>query len=245
MLLGRFFLGQRHLCVDLWTRERIRYRRNHDTVFIIIFLADISGCPRDGQTSKTDGMDMTHRDHGSSRGQSSRTGTGGGEQYFVARPASPDQRRTIKVDLADRTCQVEVSHGVFSSGRLDLGTSVLLKRVPQPPTEGDFLDLGCGWGPIARSMAMQSPKANVYAVDTNLRALDLTARNARSQDLDKVRTLTPEQVPDDLRFDLIWSNQDGPARPADDLPAQTEAPGPGLSGGPTQSWCRLPDPLAG
>ncbi|WP_232340537.1 MULTISPECIES: class I SAM-dependent methyltransferase [Bifidobacterium] len=149
---------------------------------------------------------MTHRDHGSSRGQSSRTGTDGGEQYFVARPASPDQRRTIQVELAGRTCQVEVSHGVFSSGRLDLGTSVLLKRVPQPPAEGDFLDLGCGWGPIALSMAMQSPKANIYAVDTNLRALDLTARNAQTQDLDKVHTLTPEQVPDDLRFDLIWSN---------------------------------------
>ena len=149
---------------------------------------------------------MTHRDHGSSRGQSSRTGTDGGEQYFVARPASPDQRRTIRVELAGRTCQVEVSHGVFSSGRLDLGTSVLLKRVPQPPVEGDFLDLGCGWGPIALSMAIQSPKASVYAVDTNLRALDLTARNARSQGLDRVHTLTPEQVPDDLCFDLIWSN---------------------------------------
>ncbi|MBI0144864.1 methyltransferase [Bifidobacterium sp. M0399] len=124
----------------------------------------------------------------------------------MARPASPDQRRTIQVELAGRTCQVEVSHGVFSSGRLDLGTSVLLKRVPQPPTEGDFLDLGCGWGPIALSMAIQSPEADVYAVDTNLRALDLTARNAQSQDLDKVFTLTPEQVPDDLRFDLIWSN---------------------------------------
>ena len=133
---------------------------------------------------------MTHRDHGSSRRQSSRTGTDGGEQYFVARPASPDQRRTIQVELAGRTCQVEVSHGVFSSGRLDLGTSVLLKRVPQPPAEGDFLDLGCGWGPIALSMAMQSPKANVYAVDTNLRALDLTARNAQTQDLDRVHTLT-------------------------------------------------------
>ncbi|MBI0063019.1 methyltransferase [Bifidobacterium sp. M0109] len=112
----------------------------------------------------------------------------------------------MQVELAGRTCQVEVSHGVFSSGRLDLGTSVLLKRVPQPPSEGDFLDLGCGWGPIALSMAMQAPKANVYAVDTNLRALDLTASNARSQDLDRVHTLTPEQVPDDLRFDLIWSN---------------------------------------
>ena len=149
---------------------------------------------------------MTHRDHGSSRRQSSRTGTNGGEQYFVARPASPDQRRTIQVELAGRTCQVEVSHGVFSSGRLDLGTSVLLKRAPRPPAEGDFLDLGCGWGPIALSMAMQSPKARVYAVDTNLRALNLTASNAQIQGIDRVRTLTPEQVPDDLRFDLIWSN---------------------------------------
>ena len=149
---------------------------------------------------------MTHRDHGSSRRQSSRTGANGGEQYFVARPASPDQRRTIQVELAGRTRQVEVSHGVFSSGRLDLGTSVLLKRVPQPPAEGDFLDLGCGWGPIALSMAIQSPKARVYAVDTNLRALNLTASNTQTLGIDRVRTLTPEQVPDDLRFDLIWSN---------------------------------------
>lgn len=129
-----------------------------------------------------------------------------GEQYFTAEPASPDERRTIRVPLAGQTVAVEVSNGVFSAGRLDLGTSVLLRHTPQPPAEGNLLDLGCGWGPIALSLAFYSPKADVYAVDVNERALDLTGRNAQANGLTGIHTCRPEDLPDTLRFDLIWSN---------------------------------------
>ena len=128
------------------------------------------------------------------------------EQYFTASPASPDERRAIQVNLAGHQIPVQVSNGVFSANRLDLGTSVLLKKAPTPPPTGDFLDLGCGWGPIALSMGLLSPEASVYAVDVNERALDLTRRNAESNGLKGIQAVFPDQLPDDLMFDLIWSN---------------------------------------
>lgn len=126
--------------------------------------------------------------------------------YFTAQPASADERRLLQVSLAGRPVQVEVAGGVFSTGGLDKGTTVLLDEVPAPPPRGMFLDLGCGWGPIALTMALSSPGATVWAVDVNERALDLMRGNAARLGLDGVRVAQPSRVPDDVRFDLIWSN---------------------------------------
>lgn len=129
-----------------------------------------------------------------------------GDHYFSAAPATPDQRRTLRVRLAGRDVEVQTARGVFSADRVDLGTSVLLREVPDPPERGDLLDLGCGWGPVALTMAMLSPGATVWAVDVNARALDLVRRNAESLGLRNVRPVTPEEVPDDVRFAALWSN---------------------------------------
>ncbi|WP_236630779.1 class I SAM-dependent methyltransferase [Bifidobacterium aemilianum] len=115
-------------------------------------------------------------------------------------------RRELKVTLQGHPLTVQVSSGVFSGNRLDLGTSVLLKHVPTPPANGDFMDLGCGWGPIALSLGLSSPEARVWALDVNERALDLTQTNARSHGLNGIRALVAEQVPAEQTFDLIWSN---------------------------------------
>lgn len=71
-----------------------------------------------------------------------------GEQYFSATPSSSDERRTLHITLRNNDVNMQVSNGVFSSSKLDLGTSVLLKHAPEPPKTGRFLDIGCGWGPI-------------------------------------------------------------------------------------------------
>ena len=102
------------------------------------------------------------------------------EQYFAAEPQSKDVRRKLHVTLRGNEADVEVSNGVFSGNRVDLGTSVLLRQAPEPPEEGTFLDLGCGWGPIALTLGFESPKADIW--------------------------VTAEQVPAVLTFDLIWSN---------------------------------------
>ncbi|QZN84490.1 class I SAM-dependent methyltransferase [Cellulomonas sp. C5510] len=128
------------------------------------------------------------------------------EHYFTAEPASDGELRRRTVQLAGRELAVETAGGVFSPDHLDAGTEVLLRHVPGPPRTGDLLDLGCGWGPVALSLALAAPAARVWAVDVNERALDLTRRNAAAHGLGGVRAVRPEDVPDDVRFAAIWSN---------------------------------------
>ncbi len=128
------------------------------------------------------------------------------DHYFTAAPASDGERRPLRVRLAGRDVEVEVARGIFSPGGLDKGTRVLLDEAPAPPPEGTFLDLGCGWGPVALTLALRSPAATVHAVDVNERALDLCRRNATALGLTGVRATTADGIPDDVRFDLIWSN---------------------------------------
>ena len=131
------------------------------------------------------------------------------DHYFTARPASEAERSTIDVRIADRILTVDVANGVFSAGKLDPGTAVLLDHVSAPPT-GTLVDLGCGWGPITMAMALQSPEATIWAVDVNERALDLTRRNVKrlraSINAAHVNVATPADVPRDLLFDELWSN---------------------------------------
>ena len=128
------------------------------------------------------------------------------DHYFTAQPASPDERRLLRVRLAGRDLEVETAGGIFSPDHVDLGTRVLLDHAPEPPAEGDLLDLGCGWGPIALTLALESPGARVWAVDVNERALDLTRRNAERLGVTNVRAVTPDQVPEDVELAAIWSN---------------------------------------
>ena len=128
------------------------------------------------------------------------------DHYFTASPASADERRALRVRLAGREVEVEVAAGIFSPGGLDKGTTVLLEEAPPPPPRGTFLDLGCGWGPIALTLGLLAPAATVWGVDVNERALDLTRRNAASLGLAGVRAGVAADVPEDVRFDLIWSN---------------------------------------
>lgn len=128
------------------------------------------------------------------------------DHYFTAQPASPAELRPLAVRLAGQDVEVEVASGIFSPGGIDKGTRVLLDEVPAPPPSGDLLDLGCGWGPLALTMALRSPAATVWAVDVNERALDLVRRNAERLGLPGVRAATPDDVPDDVRFAAIWSN---------------------------------------
>ncbi|NYE20766.1 class I SAM-dependent methyltransferase [Microbacterium immunditiarum] len=128
------------------------------------------------------------------------------DHYFSASPASAENLRRIRVTLAGRDVEVTTAAGVFSPDHIDSGTSVLLANTPPPPPGGDFLDLGCGWGPIALSLALQSPHATVWAVDVNERALDLVRRNAESLGLENVNAALPDDVPEDVAFRTIRSN---------------------------------------
>jgi len=95
---------------------------------------------------------------------------------------------------------------VFSRKGIDQGTMVLLESAARPPSTGTFLDLGCGAGPIALSLAAYSPEATVYAIDINERAQQLTASNAQRNGFSNVTTCAPHEIDEHVRFDVLWSN---------------------------------------
>jgi 16S rRNA (guanine1207-N2)-methyltransferase len=128
------------------------------------------------------------------------------EHYFTQLPGAAHRPGTVHVVLPDLHLRLDTDSGVFSPGRLDTGTRVLLETVPAPPQTGDLLDLGCGYGPLALAMAARSPAATVWAIDVNTRALELCARNAARAGLANVRAVTPDEVPRDTVFAAIWSN---------------------------------------
>jgi len=126
--------------------------------------------------------------------------------YFDASPAAASRPSTVRLDLPDRSLRLRTDRGVFSADRVDPGTKYLLLEAPEPPERGTFVDLGCGYGPLACTLAARRPDATVWAVDVNERALALCAANAEALDLANVRTRAVDAVPTDLTVDLLWSN---------------------------------------
>jgi 16S rRNA (guanine1207-N2)-methyltransferase len=127
-------------------------------------------------------------------------------QYFESSPTVASTPVTVPLVLPDLTVDLHSDRGVFASSHIDVGTKLLLIEGPPPPAEGELLDLGCGYGPIAVTLAHRAPASTVWAVDVNERARALCAQNASLLDLPNVRVVAPEDLPPDLRFAAVYSN---------------------------------------
>ncbi|MFL1432770.1 MULTISPECIES: class I SAM-dependent methyltransferase [unclassified Nocardiopsis] len=143
------------------------------------------------------------------------------QHYFDSDPGAASRPSTADLVLPDLHLRLHTDRGVFSPDKVDLGTRVLLESVPAPPPQGRLLDVGCGYGPIALTLASRAPGARVLGVDVNSRAVGLARRNAAEHGLGNARfaVITPQgepaeqDTPDapgatDLAgpFDAIWSN---------------------------------------
>jgi 16S rRNA (guanine1207-N2)-methyltransferase len=126
--------------------------------------------------------------------------------YFEPEPTTASAPRSVRLDLPDRSLTLQTDRGVFSGDRVDAATKYLLLEAPEPPVSGTFVDLGCGYGPIACTLAARRPDAQVWAVDVNRRALALCRDNALAAGLSNVTTFEPDAVPATPAIDLIWSN---------------------------------------
>jgi 16S rRNA (guanine1207-N2)-methyltransferase len=126
--------------------------------------------------------------------------------YFDDEPGVGSSPELVDVSLPDTAFTMETDRGVFSHGRLDAATSLLLRTTLPLAGAGNLLDLGCGAGPIALTMARRSPAATIWAIDVNARARELCARNAVRNGITNVHVAHPDDVPEDLRFATIWSN---------------------------------------
>jgi 16S rRNA G1207 methylase RsmC len=128
------------------------------------------------------------------------------EHYFSAAPDVAFRRTPVHATLWGHDLQLTSGSGVFAQGRVDVGTGVLF-RATQPPTAQTYLDLGCGYGVIGLAIALAVPRARVWGVDVNERAVRLANENAAALGVgDRYTAATPAEVPDDLVVDELWSN---------------------------------------
>ncbi|WP_018656375.1 class I SAM-dependent methyltransferase [Actinomadura flavalba] len=129
-----------------------------------------------------------------------------GDHYFAPRPGTASRPATVDLVLPDLHLRLATDRGMFSPDRIDAGTRILLETVPPPPAHGDLLDLGCGYGPIALTMASRSPQASVWGVDVNERALQAARENAKTGGLDNVRFSRADEIDPSRRYAALWSN---------------------------------------
>jgi len=145
--------------------------------------------------------------------------SGPSSQYFARVPTVASDEGSTRLALDDLELTLTTDRGVFSHGRIDVGTRLLLQEAPRPePSMDAVCDLGCGYGAIAVTLARRSRATAVWAVDTNARAVALAARNAAANATEVHAVVVDEAgravdgtsddvaAIDSIRFDGIWSN---------------------------------------
>jgi 16S rRNA (guanine1207-N2)-methyltransferase len=128
------------------------------------------------------------------------------DHYFSERPAAASRPLPARLKLPDLDLELITDRGVFAYGQVDRGTHLLLRTIPPPVPGSELLDLGCGYGAVAVALARRCPGCRIWGVDVNERALALCEENTRRAGVDNLRVLPPSQVPEDIRFDAIYSN---------------------------------------
>ncbi len=132
--------------------------------------------------------------------------TAAGSHYFDEEPTADSSPRDVQLSLPDMQLALTTDRGVFGYDRVDSGTKLLLLQAPSPSPSGDLLDLGCGTGAIALAMARRSPAATIWAIDVNERARTLCRNNAERNGISNITVCAPDEVPEMIAFDTIWSN---------------------------------------
>ncbi|HHV39625.1 MAG TPA: class I SAM-dependent methyltransferase [Tepidimicrobium sp.] len=129
------------------------------------------------------------------------------EHYFTEKPSSERSIKEITVDIRGSSFRFLTDRGVFSRGRLDRGTRLLIDTMNIGKAER-ILDLGCGYGPIGIVAARLSPESEVFMVDVNSRACELAAENVRLNRLTNAKVLsgTGFEPVQGIKFDLVLCN---------------------------------------
>ncbi|KQQ50789.1 16S rRNA methyltransferase [Pseudomonas sp. Leaf127] len=77
-----------------------------------------------------------------------------------------DLAKTYEIALADGPLTVISLPGVFSHGRLDRGTALLLEHLDKLPG-GSLLDFGCGAGVLGAAIKRRNPQTDVVMLDVD------------------------------------------------------------------------------
>ena len=116
---------------------------------------------------------------------------------------------TVEAVLLGRDLRFTTGAGLFSKGRIDDGTRLLIEALPPDHQWRDVLDLGCGYGAIGIVVASRWPQVRVAMADIDPLAVSAASANAGLNHLGErceafVSDGTSAMV--DRRFDAVLSH---------------------------------------
>ncbi|WP_100012636.1 class I SAM-dependent methyltransferase [Lentibacillus sediminis] len=115
------------------------------------------------------------------------------DHYFSQTPQSERSPKTWQYRLRGTMYTFTSDVGVFSKNEVDFGSRLLIEEFTEPEKAGDFLDLGCGYGPIGIALADHYPERHIVMSDVNERALELSKENAAHNHVENVAILQSDR----------------------------------------------------
>jgi 16S rRNA (guanine1207-N2)-methyltransferase len=104
----------------------------------------------------------------------------------------PPAARTFTADLGGVLTDLAADFGVFSPGRVDDGTALLLDVALRHPRVDAVADVGIGYGPLAVALVRGGVAASAFGTDVDSVALWLAAANARRHGVPLRLACTPD-----------------------------------------------------
>lgn len=104
--------------------------------------------------------------------------------YFTNNSTLQSERKSFTYVIDDNEFKFTTDIGVFCPDYLDQGSEVLIKSTYKQNLIGNFLDLGCGYGPIGIVIKRFNPDIDLYMVDINDRACELAKVNLKQNKVD-------------------------------------------------------------
>ena len=124
--------------------------------------------------------------------------------YFENDKNLVSEIKSFNISINGNSFTFNTDNGVFSTGELDFGTSLLIRNVLDI-VSGEVLDLGCGYGAIGIIFAKLT-NSNVTMSDVNKRAIHLTKMNAKKNSV-SVNVLESDGYENiNNKFDYVISN---------------------------------------
>lgn len=117
----------------------------------------------------------------------------------------PEER--FAFDIAGTGVDVISLPGVFSHGRLDAGTSLLLETLSQENIRGQVLDFGCGAGVIGSWLASRHHRCRPTLLDVDAMALEASRRTLQANGIEGGKIIAGNGLQGLTgRYDWIISN---------------------------------------
>ncbi|AIS09571.1 Methyltransferase domain protein [Lactobacillus helsingborgensis] len=132
------------------------------------------------------------------------------QMYYAENPTSQHDEHVVDYRVNDIDLKFTTDAGVFSKMRVDYGSGVLIKKMPDVNfPSNNILDVGTGYGPLGLFAAKFWPTQTVEMVDVNQRGLDLAKKNAELNHIDNVAIFVSDvysNIAPEKKYGLIVTN---------------------------------------